>query len=122
MGHLTCVINHRDALIRGYGVSALSRLCHIALSKRPDGAVINAPPRPHINTSGTTGSAAATNGDNKDGSNNEVLQFQEMLLDPFADLSRSKYEDNRQSILQGNHFPLFIFNPLWFTNDLVFFL
>jgi hypothetical protein len=95
VGHLTCVINHRDPSIRGYGVSALSRLCHIALSKRPDGAVVNAPPRPRT---ATVVGSGTINGESKV----EPLQFQEMLLDPFADLSRSKYEDNRQSILQGN--------------------
>jgi hypothetical protein len=119
IGHLTCVINHKDSQIRQYGVAALTKITILALSKPTtyqQGAVANTN-SPLI--SGLSGSSAGGGSDvvpvkKLSSSTSKSLlhlsslppsefpsYIQSSLLEPFSDLFRSKYEDTRENILMS---------------------
>jgi hypothetical protein len=69
VGHLTCVINHKELKLRNYGLEALKKLILLALNK-------------------------LTNNSNNGGNS-----IESRLFSPLLDLFRSKYEDVRENVL-----------------------
>ena len=98
INHLTCVITHRDARIRAYGVEALRKLTILALGKKPAGPPVrDAKPTVAVAVQEEKAAAAADIFDDPDA-------FQLSLLSPLTELYiKSRYDDTRLQLLQALH-------------------
>jgi len=121
VGHLTCVINHRNADIRQFGVAALTRIAVLALGKSTTYVQPTAPPQAAasfapvsadddedgggaVRMSSRRKSSTPASSDAAPPLAVDPLAFhssvQRGLLEPFAELFRSsKYADTREQIL-----------------------
>jgi hypothetical protein len=97
VGHLTCVINHKDSFIRSYGVAALTKIAILAL-KKPSTYLQPTFQSNQTNIGSNTGSRKSSSLIGLDPSE-YTSRIQRSLLEPFSDLFRSKYEDTRENIL-----------------------
>ena len=99
VGHLNCVINHRDASIRRYGVESLATLTSKALGKRQAGPAPRRTRAGSVVTSVEDHQKLIEEAEEKRKEFVSKSDFQTMLLDPLSELFRSKYEDARELIL-----------------------
>ena len=106
ISHLTCVITHRDARMRAYGVEALRKLTCLALGKRPPGPS-GGSSRAGAGPSAGGGSEASSSPASPASSlslYDDPEQFQLSLLSPLTELYvKSRYEDTRLQLLQALH-------------------
>ena len=105
INHLTCVITHRDARMRAYGVEALRKLTILALGKRPQGPAGTKPASARDESSEKNGGegAVATTGLTVNLYDDPEV-FQIRLLSPLTELYvKSKYDDTRLQLLQALH-------------------
>jgi len=116
VGHLTCVVNHREANMRRYGVAALTKVTILALTK----------PSTYQRPTDPSAHATSPSPDQGDEDGGSVLSrkrhsraslsslsalplsshafrsaIQSLLLEPWSDLCRSKYDETREQILQS---------------------